>query len=243
MAIIKELFPNGDSRNADGEALGVPLRREAAGALDALNFYYKQRFGKSLTALEGMRGIAAQQFYYDRYVNRRPGWTVAAKPGTSMHGWGLAVDLGGPIQSSATAEHAWTAAHAPLFGWEWTGVDFGEPWHFDYTGRNVTPAQRDDYLKRGAPSKASKPDTPTAIKEKEVVNMWLIQTVDTKRIYLVTNQGATWLGTMALVSLAQRMIKHHGGNATPINMYQTEVDSIVGALQSARGGTTKSVSK
>lgn len=142
-------FPNGDPRNAGGRALGVELRPEAAGALLLLNAAYFVAFGVNLIALEGLRNLDRQNFYWDRYVNRHPGWTVAARPGTSMHGWALALDFGGPIQSSATLQHAWLARNAPTYGWEWTGRNFGEPWHFDYTGVNVTAAQRAAYIAAG----------------------------------------------------------------------------------------------
>ena len=173
-------FPNGDSRNADGTALGVQLRREAAGALVMLAFYYEQRFGTKLTASEGMRGIEMQNFYWDRYQNKRPGWTVAAYPGTSQHGWGLAVDFAGRIQSAATVEHAWLAAHAPLFGWEWTGRNFGEPWHFDYTGVNVTDEQRQEFIARGVPAPVSTPaakPAPSNNRKKENL-MYLVKQKD-----------------------------------------------------------------
>ncbi|MBF4549219.1 M15 family metallopeptidase [Pseudoclavibacter sp. VKM Ac-2888] len=150
MAFAKNIgFPNGDSRNADGEALGVLLRAEAAGALDAFAFYFEKEFGYRPDAAEGMRNLDRQNFYYDRFVNKRPGWTVAAVPGTSNHGWGLAVDFGGNLNVSFTEEHAWAAKTAPLFGWVWTGKDFGEPWHFDYLGVNVSAKQATEYIARG----------------------------------------------------------------------------------------------
>ena len=150
-------FPNGDPPNATGSALGVSLRPEAAGALLLLAAAYYVRFGVRLTAVEGMRNLERQLFYWNRFKNRNPGWTVAAEPiwrdgqwhGTSMHGWGLGCDFGGLIQYSASEQHAWLATNAPRFGWEWTGRNFGEPWHFDFTGINVTAAQRADCMKRG----------------------------------------------------------------------------------------------
>ena len=53
------------------------------------------------------------------------------------HGWGVAVDLCGGIQSFGTAEHTWLFTHAPLFGWfhpawaEPTGSR-PEPWHWEF---------------------------------------------------------------------------------------------------------------
>ena len=150
-------LPNGDPRNATGTFRNITLRKEAAGALEDINVAFRERFGRDVPVLEGMRGIDRQNFYYDRYVNRKPGWTVAAYPGTSNHGWGVAVDFGSPINSSQSEEHAWLRANAPGYGWFWAGVDFGEPWHWEYDGRNVdapratrynseTPTQEDGFM-------------------------------------------------------------------------------------------------
>ena len=64
---------------------------------------------------------------------------MTATPGTSVHGWGLAVDLCGGIESFDTSEHAWLVAHGPAFGWHhpsWAeaGGSRPEPWHFEYGG-------------------------------------------------------------------------------------------------------------
>ncbi|GGA72757.1 hypothetical protein GCM10011490_24420 [Pseudoclavibacter endophyticus] len=192
-------YPNGDWRNATGRALGVDLRAEAAGALDALAWHYQRQFGKPLAASEGMRSIAMQNYYWDRYINRRPGWTVAAQPGTSNHGWGLAVDLAWPITSSATAEHAWVAATAPLFGWEWTGRNFGEPWHFDFTGINLTASQVAEYVSRG---------TNTSLIQEEGFLMALNETAQ-KAVHdsLVNTSGGYYYKTDAIIKIAQRLEK------------------------------------
>ena len=64
---------------------------------------------------------------------------LAAVPGTSNHGWGLAVDLCGGLRSFGTAQYAWMAANAPRFGWSnppWAAQGQGreEPWHWEFTG-------------------------------------------------------------------------------------------------------------
>lgn len=149
-------FANGDPRNAEGSAFGVRFRPEAAGAMLAFGAAYRERWGTDPGISEGMRDVERQFFYWDRFVNRKPGWTVAAAPvfkngewhGTSMHGWGLGSDFKWPL-NARTEQHAWAAEHAPEFGWEWTGKDFDELWHFDYTGVNVTAAQRAAYIEAG----------------------------------------------------------------------------------------------
>lgn len=65
-----------------------------------------------------------------------------ARPGTSMHGWGLAVDVWGASDSllgCSSPELLWMQLVAPRFGWinpVWAkcGEDGAEPWHWEYVG-------------------------------------------------------------------------------------------------------------
>jgi hypothetical protein len=53
----------------------------------------------------------------------------AARPYTSNHGWGIAVD----VQTRQAV--AWLHAHAAKYGWSWDeGQRVGEWWHWRYTG-------------------------------------------------------------------------------------------------------------
>ncbi|GAB3293117.1 M15 family metallopeptidase [Pseudoclavibacter terrae] len=152
-------FPNGDPRNATGSAFGYKLRDEAAGAFLTLADEYREAWGEDPRIVEAMRSLEEQLRLYNGYAAGKPGFNLAAKPvwrngqwyGTSLHGAGLSTDLGWPLNSSLTAQHAWFATNAPRFGWEWTGRNFSqvEAWHFDYTGVNVTAAQRAAYISRG----------------------------------------------------------------------------------------------
>ena len=63
----------------------------------------------------------------------------AARPGTSEHGWGLAVDLCDGVEpGSASVSYQWMRANAPRYGWEnptWALPGGGgpyEPWHWEY---------------------------------------------------------------------------------------------------------------
>jgi len=64
----------------------------------------------------------------------RPGSDVAAVPGSSEHGWGLAVDVAGVRRQERMA---WLAAHAARFGWRWTIPS--EPWHLCYVAGDRWP--------------------------------------------------------------------------------------------------------
>jgi hypothetical protein len=53
----------------------------------------------------------------------------AATPGTSNHGWAIAVDMLGP------QAQAWMLIHGLKFGWSHDeGARVGEPWHYRYIG-------------------------------------------------------------------------------------------------------------
>lgn len=174
-------FPNGDPRNATGKFGGESFRKEAAGALADLNVPFRKRFGKDIPVGEGMRGIDRQNYYYDRYINRLPGWTVAAYPGTSNHGWGLAADFGSPINNSNSDMHKWLQANAGGYGWFWAGADFGEPWHWEYDGRNV-----DD-------ERAARYNTDTPIKEEG----FLMALSDADQLHLLALAKAIREGQLA----------------------------------------------
>jgi LAS superfamily LD-carboxypeptidase LdcB len=58
-------------------------------------------------------------------------------PGTSNHGWALAVDLCGGINIGGSAQWAWMVANAARFGfvqpdWASPGGEKPEPWHWEY---------------------------------------------------------------------------------------------------------------
>lgn len=79
----------------------------------------------------------------------RKGMAPAASPGTSNHGWGLAVDAAvltnGKIAGITTDAKVWTWAQDELetFGWSWEGAKPGqrgwEPWHWKYVAGDAVP--------------------------------------------------------------------------------------------------------
>lgn len=77
------------------------------------------------------RSIAAQEYFW---ANRPP---AAAYPGTSNHGWGLAVDV---LTRQAAA---WLMTHGMKYGFSHDeGARVGEWWHFRYVG-GYKPKKRD----------------------------------------------------------------------------------------------------
>src|SRR5690606_6330796 len=109
------------------------LRCDAAEALEALNAAYTARFGRSLEVSDSYRSYNAQ------VACRANKGSLCAAPGTSNHGMGVAVDLGGGIQTFGTAQHRWMRENAGTWSWtlpEWAraGGSKPEPWHWEYTG-------------------------------------------------------------------------------------------------------------
>lgn len=129
-------FPNGFIPPAAMCPLGIGahlLRCDAAVSMRALASAFAAAFGRALCVTDSYRGFEAQV----RLYGVKP--SLAAVPGTSNHGWGLAVDLCGGVQSFGTVEYGWFAATAGAFGWvnpRWAQPGRGreEPWHWEFVG-------------------------------------------------------------------------------------------------------------
>ncbi len=110
------------------------LRADAAVSLAKLNVAFKARFGDDLCITDSYRSYGSQV----SLAARKPG--LAARPGTSNHGWGLAVDLCDGIESGRGARWDWMQANAGDYGWanpEWArrgGSGPYEPWHWEFPG-------------------------------------------------------------------------------------------------------------
>jgi zinc D-Ala-D-Ala carboxypeptidase len=109
------------------------LRSDAAVAIAKLNLAYQQHFGHTMCLTDAYRSLGAQ------YRIKAVRGSFAARPGTSEHGWGLAVDLcDGVEEGSSTLSYQWMRANAPRYGWEnpdWAlpgGPGPYEPWHWEY---------------------------------------------------------------------------------------------------------------
>lgn len=112
-------------------APGQMLRCDAQAAFDRMSHAYKARFSTPISVTDAYRDYDTQVI-----LKRRKG-RMAATPGTSNHGWALAVDLGGGINSFGSAEHQWMRANAPKFGWIHPGWarqtgSLPEPWHWEF---------------------------------------------------------------------------------------------------------------
>lgn len=112
---------------------GHLLRADAAAALDAMSKAYGADFGEPLCVTDSYRSLAEQ------IAVKAAKPTLAAVPGTSNHGWGVAVDLCGGVQSFGTKQHQWMVDNSMSFGWfhptwaQQTG-SLPEAWHWEFAG-------------------------------------------------------------------------------------------------------------
>jgi len=129
-------YPNGlipPSAMCPLGAAGHTLRCDAAAAYRAMSAAFAGAFGTPICITDSYRTYAGQV----RLYGQKP--ALAAVPGTSNHGWGLAVDLCGGIERFGTQQYAWMKANAGRFGflhpdWAEPGNGREEPWHWEYAG-------------------------------------------------------------------------------------------------------------
>ncbi|WIB69804.1 tape measure protein [Curtobacterium sp. MCBD17_026] len=109
---------------APGSGVGATGGLMQKAAASAWNNAYRAS-GGVLRLTEGYRDLKAQQYRWSLFKN---GGNLAATPGTSVHGFGLAADVAGGQD--------WLRANGAKYGWANTGLGFSqrEPWHFEFKG-------------------------------------------------------------------------------------------------------------
>ncbi len=103
---------------------GLFLERETAVSYLAMRSHISSKTGHLLSLNAAYRTYAKQVYLYNGYTSGQPGFNLAANPGTSNHGWGLAIDL-----ASQTDRHYIDLLGSP-FGWakRWSDAQV-EWWH------------------------------------------------------------------------------------------------------------------
>jgi hypothetical protein len=110
------------------------LRCDAAHMFDLLDAGYRDRFGADLGLTDSYRSYSAQ------VSTRAAKGSLAAPPGMSQHGRGLAVDVTAPASRHGSAQNRWLVENAPDYGWvnpDWARGGY-EPWHFEFVGAPET---------------------------------------------------------------------------------------------------------
>jgi tape measure domain-containing protein len=116
---------------APGSGVGATGGLMQKAAASAWNNAYRAS-GGVLRLTEGYRDLKAQQYRWSLFKN---GGNLAAAPGTSVHGFGLAADVAGG--------QSWLRANGAKYGWANTGLGFSqrEPWHFEFKGMSQNVPQ------------------------------------------------------------------------------------------------------
>lgn len=173
------------------------LRCDAAARFEELNAAYRARWGTDICVNDAYRSYEKQVALYAEL-----GAGVAAVPGTSNHGWGIAVDLGCGVGIFGSTRHVWFAVNAPKFGftqpeWALVGSTRAEAWHWQFfdadlpsyltTARSATVAT--------AASTGSWPRTVTATISKRTTSALLAGVPVTVTRRSVTGTTVTTVGT------------------------------------------------
>lgn len=114
---------------------GEALRADAAKALYKLNAAYKERFGKDVCLRNSYRTLAKQKQLYKSMPSG-----MAARPGRSKHGSGIAADFCGGVQDDGSVQFKWMTANSEKYNWihpDWAARNSFEPWHWEFdVGQN-----------------------------------------------------------------------------------------------------------
>lgn len=109
---------------------GEFLRADAAVDFLKMNEAYTKKFGEPICLTSSYRDLPNQQRVY---AEQPPG--NAAVPGTSNHGWGLAVDICGGVENQGSPQFNWLEENSTKWGWfhpQWAYSNPFEPWHWEY---------------------------------------------------------------------------------------------------------------
>ncbi|MDD6142046.1 MAG: M15 family metallopeptidase [bacterium] len=148
-AVSKYFEP--DTRKVNGPGMSQAMRPDAAQALEEM-FAAAREDGINLSIVSGYRSYSKQSTIYSRKKaeqGQEAADRISARPGTSEHQLGLAMDLAkkGSTQLNTafgkTDEGKWVSAHAHEYGFivrypegseDVTGYMY-EPWHVRYVGK------------------------------------------------------------------------------------------------------------
>ena len=147
---VSQRYVPPDLQKVLANGISQEMRQEAAGALEQL-FEAAQEAGVPLATVSGYRSYSKQSTIYQRKVDSigaKKADMISARPGTSEHQLGLAMDVAkkGSSQLNAgfikTPQGQWVCENAHRFGFivrylegyeEVTGYSY-EPWHIRYVG-------------------------------------------------------------------------------------------------------------
>jgi len=127
---------------ANGGTVHAKFQKEAGEQFAKLNEAYKARWGVDMLITDHYRPYDVQVELKQRYNAQGKGH-LAATPGKSNHGWGMAVDMGQAVGGGfRTEQYQWMMENAPQYGWinpSWAreGSKKAEYWHWEYLGSDA----------------------------------------------------------------------------------------------------------
>ena len=118
---------------------GQPVARGTAAAFRRMAAAFKKRFGLDLLITSGYRSYAQQKSLYDRWKAGTFHAPSVARPGTSRHENGRALDLRDSgstagVTMAGNPRSNWLRNNCSRWGFVANGYSFREPWHYEYQG-------------------------------------------------------------------------------------------------------------
>ena len=144
--IRPEHLTNPSIHSAAPTAQDNTMTTTTACAFDKMATAAKQA-GVTITVTSGFRTIARQEYFWNCYQTKQcNNGNLAARPGTSNHGRGIALDLntncgtqtGAKPSCGGSSVYQWLYNNGHKYGF--TRTVQSEPWHWEYVGSGATPA-------------------------------------------------------------------------------------------------------
>ncbi len=125
---------------------GGRLREDAAAAWNAMRDEIGRKENvwiRPTGSMSSYRTYDQQVYFWNLYLSGRG--NLAARPGTSNHGWGLAVDVATPEMARCINKYG------AKYGYQkaWSDAQ-SEWWHFKYRPGIYKPAPRDPVIRKGS---------------------------------------------------------------------------------------------
>jgi LAS superfamily LD-carboxypeptidase LdcB len=107
-----------------------------------------KKAGVTITIASGFRTIPRQEYFWNCYKKKScNNGNLAARPGTSNHGRGIALDLntncgkqeGAKPNCNGSKVYQWLKNNGHKYGFKRTVQS--EPWHWEYVGNDASPAR------------------------------------------------------------------------------------------------------
>lgn len=186
---------------------GHRLRTDAAAAFNRLAVAFERDVGYRLAITDAYRSLAEQ------IIVKALKGILAARPGTSEHGWGLALDLASNVPDESSWAHKWMDLHAHEYGWvnpPWArdhdprnGAH--EPWHWEYVPALDQHDGIGDYVapRPVAPTPEEDDDMKTIATDGKSPQVWIGDGVTRRKIVTQdTLKSVQWLASNGYLNVA-----------------------------------------